>query len=141
MPPFRLHHIGCAVASIEDGLRTYTETMGFTRVSKIYEIPSLKVRVCFIETGPDVYVELVQALASDSPAMAFLSRRQYYYHACYCTADVRAAVAHLEAKGHRLLSLSASEVFAGADFAFLLTPESALIEICTDGMFGDLMAA
>ncbi|WP_313920653.1 VOC family protein [Tahibacter sp.] len=139
MISFRLHHLGCAVACIEDSLRMYTGAMGFSRVSAIYELADLKVRVCFVETAPDVFVELVQATAADSPASAFLTRRQYYYHACYVTPDVRAAVAHLEASGYRLLSLAASEVFAGAEFAFLLTPESALVEICTEGMFARLL--
>lgn len=139
MIAFRLHHMGCAVASIEDGLRNYTGAMGFVRVSRIYDLVDLKVRVCFVETAPGVFIELVEPLAADSPASTILSRRQYYYHACYTTPDVRAAIAHLEAWGHRLLSLSTSEIFAGADFAFLLTPESALIEICTEGMFANLL--
>jgi catechol 2,3-dioxygenase-like lactoylglutathione lyase family enzyme len=116
-------------------LRTYKETMGFSRVSRIYELPSLKVRVCFIETAPGVFVELVQGVGTDSPASAFLAKRQHYYHACYSTPNVRDALAYLQERGHRLLSLSSSDVFGGADFAFVLTPEAALMEICTEGMF------
>jgi hypothetical protein len=95
MPQFKLHHVGCAVPSIEVGLRPYVQAMEFSRVSKIVEIRAQKVRVCFVETAPGVFVELVHGLADDSPVASFLNRRQYYYHLCYSTRDVRLTIAHL----------------------------------------------
>jgi catechol 2,3-dioxygenase-like lactoylglutathione lyase family enzyme len=135
MSPLKLHHVGCAVPSIEVGLRPYTQALGFSRVSKIVEVTSQKVRVCFIETAPDVFVELVQGLAEDSPVSSFLKRRQYYYHVCYSTPNVRETIEHLEVNGFRRLSLFTSEAFSNTDCGFLLTPEMALVELCTDGAF------
>ena len=135
MPSLKLHHVGCAVPSIEEGLRPYTQAMGFSRVSKIVEIASQKVRVCFIETAPGVFVELVQGLGEDSPVSNFLKRRQYYYHVCYSTSHVGETTQHLEASGFQRLSVFTSEAFNGSECAFLLTPEMALVELCTDGMF------
>jgi methylmalonyl-CoA epimerase len=134
-PSLKLHHVGCAVQSIEAGLRPYTHAMGFSRVSKIVEIASQKVRVCFIETAPGIFVELVQGLGEDSPVGSFLKRRQYYYHVCYSTPDVRETVTNLESSGFQRLSVFTSEAFNGSDCAFLLTPEMALVELCTDGKF------
>lgn len=128
-----LHHVGCAVPSIEVALRPYTEGMGFSRVSQIVEIASQKVRVCFIETAPGVFIELVQGLAEDSPVSSFVKRRQYYYHVCYSTPNVCAAIEQLEANGFRRLSLFTSEAFGDSDCAFLVTPEMALVELCTEG--------
>jgi methylmalonyl-CoA epimerase len=135
MSQLRLHHVGCAVPSIEAGLRPYTQAMGFTRVSTIVDIASQKVRVCFVETAPGVFIELVQGLADDSPVSSFLKRRQYFYHVCYSSPDVRATVEHLETNGFRRLSVFTSEAFGGTECAFLLTPEMALVELCTDGAF------
>lgn len=133
--PLTLHHIGCAVRSIDEGLRLYTQAMGFSRVSPIVEVATQHVRVCFIETAPGVFVELVQGLSEASPVSGFLKRRQYYYHLCYSTPNVRESVAHLEGKSFRQLSIFASEAFGGSECAFLLTPELALVELCTSGSF------
>lgn len=131
----KLHHVGCAVASIEKSLQSYTTGMQFSRVSDIVDVASQQVRVCFVETAPGVYVELVEGLSDDAPVSSFLKRRQCYYHVCYSTPDVRQSVEYLEANGFRLLSIFASEAFSGTDCAFLLNPEMALVELCTAGAF------
>ena len=133
--PLKLHHVGCAVPSIEEGLKPYTQALGFSRVSPIIEVTSQQVRVCFIETAPGVFIELVQGLGENSPVSSFLKRRQYFYHVCYSTPNVRATVEHLAANGFNRLSVFTSEAFNGTDCAFLLSPEMALVELCTDGAF------
>ena len=133
--PLKLHHVGCAVPSIEEGLKPYTQALGFSRVSPIIEVTSQQVRVCFIETAPGVFIELVQGLGENSPVSSFLKRRQYFYHVCYSTPNVRATVDHLAANGFSRLSVFTSEAFNGTDCAFLLSPEMALVELCTDGAF------
>ena len=133
--PLKLHHVGCAVPSIEEGLKPYTQALGFSRVSPIIEVTSQQVRVCFIETAPGVFIELVQGLGENSPVSSFLKRRQYFYHVCYSTPNVRATVEHLAANGFNRLSVFTSEAFNGTDCAFLLSPEMALVELCTEGAF------
>ena len=135
MPDLQLHHVGCAVASIEDGLKPYRDAMGFTRISEVIEVASQNVRVCFVETAPGVFMELVEPTADDSPVAGFLKRRQYFYHTCYSTRDVAATVEHLESNGFRRLSIFQSEAFNGTDCAFVLSPEMALVELCTAGAF------
>lgn len=130
-----LHHVGCAVASIEEGLRTYTEHLQFERRSEIVDITSQQVRVCFVETAPGVFVELVEGVSSDSPVSQYLKRKQYYYHVAYSVPDVCESVRDLESKGFHMLSVFESEAFNGTDCAFLLTQEFALIELCTQGAF------
>ena len=131
----QLHHVGCAVASIETSLESYTTGLQFTRVSDIIEVSTQQVRVCFIESAPGVFIELVEGLSEEAPVSSFLKRRQYYYHTCFSAPDVRAAVTHLEENGFRQLSIFESEAFNGTDCAFLLNPEMALVELCTEGSF------
>ena len=131
----RLHHIGCAVTSIEQGLAIYRDGMGFDRISPAVEITSQKVEVCFVEASPDVYLELVAPLSEDSPVGSFLKRRQHYYHICHETPSVPDTIAHLTKQGFRQLSLFDSEAFNGQPCAFLLSPALALVELCTSGSF------
>ncbi|MBI1311391.1 hypothetical protein GC176_08800 [bacterium] len=131
----RLHHVGCAVASIETGLKPYRDALGFSRISEIITVASQNVRVCFVETAPGVFMELVEPISEDAPVSGFLKRRQYFYHVCYSTPDVVATVEHLETKGFRRLSIFDSEAFNGTPCAFLLSPELALVELCTAGAF------
>jgi catechol 2,3-dioxygenase-like lactoylglutathione lyase family enzyme len=133
--PLKLHHIGCAVPSIEEGLKPFTHALGFSRVSPIVEVTSQQVRVCFIETAPGVFVELVQGLGENSPVSNYLKRRQYYYHLCYSTPNVRATIEQLVANGFNRLSVFTSVAFNGTECAFLLSPELALVELCTEGAF------
>ena len=135
MTPLKLHHIGCAVASLEDALKPYTTGLGFVRMSEILEIPRLKIRVCFVEVSPGVFMEFVQGLTSDSPVAGFVSRRQSYYHVCYTAPNVMQAVEHLEANKFRRVSVFTSEAFSGNDCVFLLSPQQALIEIVQEGSF------
>lgn len=135
MPSLKLHHVGCAVSSLEEALRPYMQAMGFSQISKIVDVASQNVRVCFIETAPGVFVELVQGRGEDSPVSSFLKRRQYYYHTCYSTPNVEETLRQLEKNGFQQLSVFKSEAFGGSDCAFLLTPELALMELCTEGKF------
>ena len=130
-----LHHVGCAVASIEEGLKPYRDAMGFSRISDVITVASQSVRVCFVETAPGVFMELVEPTADDSPVTGFLKRRQHFYHVCYSVPDVLATVEELESKGFRRLSTFDSEAFDGTPCAFLLSPEMALVELCTAGSF------
>lgn len=135
MSELNLHHVGCAVTSIEDGLKPYRDALGFSRISEIITVASQNVRVCFVETAPGVCMELVEPTAEDSPVSGFLKRRQYFYHVCYSTPNVAATVEHLESQSFRRLSIFDSEAFNGTPCAFLLSPELALVELCTAGAF------
>lgn len=135
IPTLSLHHIGCAVASIDAALITYRDAMGFRRVSETVTIASQQVRVCFVETAPGVYMELVEPTGEESPVSGFLQRRQHYYHACYSTENVEREVKRLEGGRFRHLSTFESEAFSGSPCAFLLSPDLALVELCTAGTF------
>ena len=82
-----------------------------------------------------MFVELVQGVGENSPVSSFLKRRQYYYHLCYSTPNVRGTIEKLATNGFSRLSVFTSEAFSGTECAFLLTPEMALVELCTEGAF------
>ena len=134
MPSLKLHHVGCAVSSLEEALRPYMQAMGFSQVSKIVEVASQNVRVASFRLL-HVFMELVQVPGKESPVSSFLKRRQYYSHLCYSTPDIQETLPQLEANGFQRLSVFKSEAFGGSDWASLLTPELALMELCTEGTF------
>lgn len=130
-----MHHVGCAVASIEKSLDYYRNSLGFSRISKIVDISEQRVRVCFIQTAAETYIELIDSTASNSPIHNLLEKQRNCYHVAYNTNDVKTTVSKLEQDGFRLVSLFASEAFNGTPCAFLYTPDTILIELCTASSF------
>lgn len=132
------HHVGVAVKSIAAALEYYTGLFGLRQVSEPVEVPGEHVRVCFLEvphaspsggTAPGVLIELVEGIGERSPVADIVSRTGAGpYHLCYRVADLDAAIRRLRAGGCLRLKR-----FEGPDrrrFAFLLTPDRQLFELC-----------
>ena len=132
---FSMHHVGCAVSSIDDSLAHYTGPLGFQRVSPKIQITSQHVAVCFVETSPGVYVELIEPTSEASTLHNLLKKRVHWYHVCYSVADVPAAVESLRTQRFRSVTMFDSEAFEGTPCAFLYTPDLVLVELCTAGAF------
>lgn len=131
----RMHHVGCAVAAIEVSVEYLRGAMGFMRISEIVAIDSQQVRVCFVETAPGTYLELIEGMGNDSPIAGMLKKRQHYYHVCYEVPEVAQAIERLRGEGFRLATSFLSEAFGGTLCAFMHTPELMLIELCGAGTF------
>ena len=56
------HHVGCAVDNLSDAVTTYADAFGLRRRTRPFDVSSQRVRVCFLELGHHVYLELVAAL-------------------------------------------------------------------------------
>ena len=130
-----MHHVGCAVKSIPDAVRHYTGPLGCQRVSRVVHVKSQSVNVCFVETAPGVYIELIEPTGDEAPVHNLLKQRVRWYHVCFAVDDVPAAVAQLQGERFKLVAEFASEAFAGTPCAFLYTPDLVLIELCTAGAF------
>lgn len=117
--------------SIEEALRTYRGVFGFEQVSDPIEVPHEHVRVCFLRAGSDVMIELVEGVDEESPVRELLQRTGAgTYHICYQVDDLDRAIRELRA--HRCFPFKRFEV-AGQEprrFAFLLTPDRQLFELC-----------
>lgn len=115
------------MASIEESLRTYSSTLGFQRHSKLFDVASQHVRVCFIELEPGIYLELVKPTKSGTPIEQFI--KVGFYHVCFLVQDLKAAVDFF--RDQQLVGLTpfASEAFDGHQCQFLISPQRQLIEL------------
>jgi methylmalonyl-CoA mutase C-terminal domain/subunit len=127
----RFHHVGVAVRSIEEALQTYIGVFGFERVSDPIEVEHEHVRVCFLRAGSGVMIELVEGVDDESPVRQLLQRTGAgTYHICYRVDDLDRAIRELRA--HRCFPFKRFEVEGQQPrrFAFLLTPDRQLFELC-----------
>lgn len=125
------HHIGCAVKSIDKALQYYTGVMGFERVSETVEVPSQQVCVCFVRLGEGVLLELVEGMGEGSPIKRRIETSGGGpYHICYEVDDLDMAIQRLREKGFHRLKRFTMEVDKTRRFAFMLTPDRQLLELC-----------
>ncbi len=122
------HHVGVAVKSIDAALGYYTGLFGFRQVGEPLEVSGESVRVCFVEAPPGVLIELVEGLGDKSPVADVVARTGAGpYHLCYRVADLDEAVRKLRSRGcYRVKRFERPD----ARFAFLLTPDRQLFELC-----------
>jgi methylmalonyl-CoA/ethylmalonyl-CoA epimerase len=100
---FELDHVAIAVESIEKALPFY-QALGFP-THHIEEVPSEKVRTCFLELKNRVSVELLEAMSDDSPITNFLKKRgPGIHHMCYRVQNIEAVVAQVKAAGVQLIN-------------------------------------
>ncbi|MCP5117498.1 MAG: methylmalonyl-CoA epimerase [bacterium] len=149
------HHVGVAVKSIDAALEYYTGLFGLRQVSEPLEVPGEHVRVCFLEaphlstsgalphlslsgtlppsggTAPGVLIELVEGIGEKSPVADIVSRTGAGpYHLCYRVDDLDAAIRRLRAGGCLRLKRFERPGPGPGRFAFLLTPDRQLFELC-----------
>jgi methylmalonyl-CoA/ethylmalonyl-CoA epimerase len=100
----RLNHVGVATPSIEQSIVLYRDLLGATAIGEPFDLPSQKVRVCFVDT-PNSQIELLEPLGEDSPIAKFLEKNPLggQHHVCYEVPDIHQAKAWLEGKGARVL--------------------------------------
>ena len=128
------HHVGVAVQSLEDALATYVDLFGFEQVGEPVDVPHEKVRVCFVRVAPGTMIELVEGLSADSPVHGVIERTGGgTYHICYRVDDLDDALREL--RRHKCFPFRRFEVDMPGHprFAFLLTPDRQLFELCETG--------
>ena len=129
----RLDHVGIAVANIDEALAFYRDALGL-EVEAPEAVASQRVRAHFIPAG-DAALELLEATAEDSPIATFVGRRgPGLHHITLRVDDIEAALAHLEARGVRLIDRTPRDGAHGSRVAFI-HPASAhgvLVELKQD---------
>lgn len=127
----RFHHVGVAVRSIEKALEYYVGLFGFEQVAPPVDVPAEHVRVCFVRAEPGVLIELVEGVGEDSPVEVLLERTGAgTYHICYEVDDIDAAIRILRRKKCRPFRRFEMPTHGLRRFAFLLTPDRQLFELC-----------
>jgi len=97
-----LDHIGIAVSDLSASLAFFQEGLGL-ELHGTEDVVSQHVRAHFIHGGRSS-LELLEATAPDSPIARFLAKRgPGLHHITLRVDDIRAALAHLKARGIRLI--------------------------------------
>jgi methylmalonyl-CoA/ethylmalonyl-CoA epimerase len=129
---FTFHHIGVAVADLEQAAAFYTTALGFHVVSGPIEDPIQKVKACFLaEAGrSQIHIELISPTGSDSPVNAYLTKGIGAYHVCYEVTDISSALTELRSKGCLVICKPVTAVaYAGRKIAWCFTPTNQLVEL------------
>ncbi|MCB9638287.1 MAG: methylmalonyl-CoA epimerase [Myxococcales bacterium] len=114
----KLDHIAIAVRNLEEASKFYTEHLGLS-IAKIEEVPTEKVRVAFIQVG-DVWIELLEPTADDSPISKFLEKRgEGLHHLCLQTDQVAETITELHDHGVRMLDEKPRPGAKGTQVAFV----------------------
>ncbi len=113
-----LDHIGIAVSDLPASLAFFRDSLGL-HLETSEEIASQKVRAHFLSTGRSS-LELLEATASDSPIARYLDKRgPGIHHLALRVDDIEAALAHLKARGVRLIDERPRPGAEGALVAFI----------------------
>ena len=113
-----LDHVGIAVSDLQASLVFFKDVLGL-HVESTEEVASQRVRATFVNTGHSTF-ELLEATAPDSPIAKFIDKRGTgMHHVALRVDDIGAALAHLKARGIRLIDEQARPGAEGAMVAFI----------------------
>jgi methylmalonyl-CoA/ethylmalonyl-CoA epimerase len=117
-----IHHVGVAVADLDDAVRTYERLLG-GRLEHRERVEDQGVEAASIRVG-DGRIELLAALGDDTPVGRFLATRgPGMHHVAYEVADVGDALVDLAAEGVELIDVEPRRGMFGLEVAFV-HPES-----------------
>jgi methylmalonyl-CoA/ethylmalonyl-CoA epimerase len=125
----QLHHIGCLTESMDASIENYVAILGFKKASEIITIASQQVKICFIETAPGIFIELVEPQAENAALRKILKTKNPYYHTGYVAENISILIEQLLEEGFYLVNRFFSEAFDGRECAFLYTKDLHLIEL------------
>jgi len=116
--PSRIHHVGVAVADLDESIRIYQSALGAELVHRASnERDGLE--AAFLKVG-DGEVELMAPLREDSPVGKFLAKRgPGLHHVAYAVADIDKALAGARASGVELIDSEPRIGMHGTRIAFL----------------------
>jgi methylmalonyl-CoA epimerase len=115
--PLAIHHIGIAVASIDEAMRFYGEKLGLDIADRL-ELPERSLRVAFVKAG-NTLLELLEPTNTESTVARFIERRgQGLHHLCFGTSDIAEHLRDLKDKGVELIDETARPGAHG-DVAFI----------------------
>jgi methylmalonyl-CoA epimerase len=116
--PRGIHHLGVAVQDLDVAVDTYTRLFG-GEVEHRATVEEQGVEAAAVLLG-DGRVELLAALAEDTPVGRFLaSRGPGMHHVAYEVADIDVALAELAEHGAELIDEEPREGLFGLEVAFV----------------------
>jgi len=131
MKPTHIEHIGIAVSNLEESIRFYEDVLGL-KCYAIEEVKDQKVKTAFFMVG-QTKVELLESTDPEGPIGKFIEKRgEGVHHIAYAVEGIEKALAHMEAKGVKLIDQQPRKGAEGLHIAFL-HPKSTggvLTELC-----------
>jgi methylmalonyl-CoA/ethylmalonyl-CoA epimerase len=113
-----IHHVGVAVADLDEAVRTYERLFG-GRLEHRARVEDQGVEAASMRVG-DSRVELLAALGDDTPVGKFIAKRgPGMHHLAYEVDDVEAALADLAQQGAELIDAAPREGLFGLEVAFV----------------------
>ena len=113
-----LDHVGIAVSDLQASLAFFKDVLGL-HVEASEEVTSQKVRAHFLSTGQST-LEMLEPTAPESPIARYLEKRgPGMHHVALRVDDIAAALAHLKARGVRLIDEQPRPGAEGALVAFV----------------------
>jgi methylmalonyl-CoA epimerase len=117
-----IHHVGVAVADLDEAVRTYERLFG-GRLEHRARVEGQGVEAASMRVG-DSRVELLASLGDDTAVGKFIAKRgPGMHHLAYEVDDVAAALADLAEQGAELIDATPREGLFGLEVAFV-HPES-----------------
>jgi methylmalonyl-CoA/ethylmalonyl-CoA epimerase len=114
----RIHHVGVAVADLEESVRLYQAAFGAKLVHRQVNEPE-GLEAAFLRTG-EGEVELMSPTRPESPVGKFLAKRgPGLHHVAYGVTDIRKALADARAAGLELIDSEPRMGMHGALIAFV----------------------
>ncbi len=131
MPNSTLHHVGFVVASAEDSIAPFRNSLAAKSVSEVFNDPLQHASVVFLEpdSSDGVKIELVAPLGPSSPVSAFVKKGGGLHHLCYEVDDLDSELQKARARKQVLIRPPKPAVaFGGRRIAWVVTSEKLLIE-------------
>jgi methylmalonyl-CoA/ethylmalonyl-CoA epimerase len=112
-----IHHVGVAVADLDEAVRTYERLFGGREHRA--RVEDQGVEAASMRIG-DSRVELLAALGDDSPVGKFIAKRgPGMHHLAYEVDDVESALADLAEQGAELIDAAPRAGLFGLEVAFV----------------------
>ena len=113
-----IHHVGIAVADLDEAVRTYERLFG-GRLEHRARVEDQGVEAASMRLG-DSRIELLAALGDDTPVGKFIAKRgPGMHHLAYEVDDVESALADLAEQGAELIDAAPREGLFGLEVAFV----------------------
>jgi methylmalonyl-CoA/ethylmalonyl-CoA epimerase len=113
-----IHHVGVAVADLDEAVLTYERLFG-GRLEHRARVEAQGVEAASMRVG-DSRVELLAALGDDTPVGKFIAKRgPGMHHLAYEVEDVASALTDLAEQGAELIDAEPREGLFGLEVAFV----------------------
>jgi methylmalonyl-CoA/ethylmalonyl-CoA epimerase len=113
-----VHHVAFAVDDLEAAVATYGRLFG-AEVELRGRLDDQGVEAVYLRVGSD-RLELLAALAADTPVGRFLAKRgPGMHHVAFEVTDVSAAIHHLSARGATMIDEEPRAGLAGQEVTFV----------------------